>query len=183
MHHRPILDDKAISDEETLNAFFRAFLREVEVVYPDYRLRGALQDGWQPAHKALQAICPQVVLGESAISTPNAGCLRPWLSTTRSTLRCPQPCYRRCRPNTTMSWRRRGYSLSPSGCGDGPNSSDRIVCSRSALRRCSARSCGSRPGPRSPCPRLRLRWISSSSGWTKSCSSRKPCVKVIRPLT
>jgi hypothetical protein len=89
IHHRPMFDDKTIGDEETLNAFLRAFLREVQGVDPDDRLRGALQDGWQPAHKALQVICPQVVLGESGISMPNAGCLRPWLSTTRSTLRCP----------------------------------------------------------------------------------------------
>jgi hypothetical protein len=52
------------TDEETLRAFYRAFLREVQAVYPDYRLRGALQDGWQPAQKALQAVCPHVVLGE-----------------------------------------------------------------------------------------------------------------------
>jgi hypothetical protein len=31
---------------------------------PDCRLRGALEDGRQPTHKALQAVCPQVVLGE-----------------------------------------------------------------------------------------------------------------------
>jgi peptide/nickel transport system permease protein len=39
-------------------------LREVQAVYPDYCLREALQDGWQLAEKALQAICPQVVLGQ-----------------------------------------------------------------------------------------------------------------------
>jgi hypothetical protein len=52
------------SDEETLKAFFQAFLTEVHAVDPGYRLRGALQDGWQPAQKALQAVCPQVVQGE-----------------------------------------------------------------------------------------------------------------------
>jgi hypothetical protein len=58
------IDDVEQSDEETLKAFYQAFLTEVHAVDPDYRLRGALQDGWQPAQKALQGVCPQVVLGE-----------------------------------------------------------------------------------------------------------------------
>ena len=57
------IDDVAQSDEETLKAFYQAFLTEVHAISPDDRRRGALQDGWQPAHKALQAVCPRVVLG------------------------------------------------------------------------------------------------------------------------
>ena len=58
------IGDVAQSDEETLKAFYQAFLSEVRAVDPGYRLRGARQDGWQPAQKALQAVCPQVVQGE-----------------------------------------------------------------------------------------------------------------------
>jgi hypothetical protein len=59
-----VIDDVEQSDEETLRAFYQAFSTEVHAVAPDYRLCGALQDGWQPAQKALQGVCPQVVLGE-----------------------------------------------------------------------------------------------------------------------
>jgi hypothetical protein len=58
------IDSVEQTAEETLRACYRAFLREVQAVDPDDRRRGALQDGWQPAHKARQAVCPQVVLGE-----------------------------------------------------------------------------------------------------------------------
>jgi hypothetical protein len=58
------IDSVEQSDEATLHVFFQAFLTEVQAMYRDYRLRGALQDGWQPAQEALQAVCPQVVLGE-----------------------------------------------------------------------------------------------------------------------
>jgi len=58
------IDSVEQSDEATLKVFFQAFLTEVQAMYRDYRLRGALQDGWQPAQEALQAVCPRVVLGE-----------------------------------------------------------------------------------------------------------------------